>query len=79
MAYSFYRNSLAIWLSNALVKPLWILWIDRSIQNQVGPEAYGGYYQWFNLSLLLAVLLDGGMANYWNQRIASGTFRQGEM
>jgi len=79
VAYSFYRNSLAIWLSNALVKPLWILWIDRSIQNQVGPEAYGGYYQWFNLSLLLAVLLDGGMANFWNQRIASGTFRQGEM
>jgi hypothetical protein len=79
VAYSFYRNSLAIWLSNALVKPLWVLWIDRSIQNQVGPEAYGGYYQWFNLSLLLAVLLDGGMANYWNQRIASGTFRQGEM
>lgn len=79
MAYSFYRNSLTIWLSNALVKPLWILWIDRSIQNQVGPEAYGGYYQWFNLSLLLAVLLDGGMANFWNQRIASGTFRQGEM
>lgn len=79
MAYSFYRNSFAIWLSNALVKPLWILWIDRSIQNQVGPEAYGSYYQWFNLTLLLAVLLDGGMANYWNQRIASGTFRQGEM
>jgi len=79
VAYSFYRNSLAIWLSNALVKPLWILWIDRSIQNQVGPEAYGGYYQWFNLSLLFAVLLDGGMANFWNQRIASGTFRQGEM
>ncbi len=79
MSYSFYRNSLAIWLSNALVKPLWILWIDRSIQNQVGPEAYGTYYQWFNLSLLLAVLLDGGMANYWNQRIASGGFKGGEM
>jgi len=79
VAYSFFRNSLAIWLSNALVKPLWVLWIDRSIQNQVGPEAYGSYYQWFNLTLLLAVLLDGGMANYWNQRIASGTFRQGEM
>ncbi|MBM3936782.1 MAG: hypothetical protein FJ343_06500 [Sphingomonadales bacterium] len=79
MAFSFYRNSLAIWLSNGMVKPLWILWIDRSVQNQVGPEAYGTYYQWFNLTLLLAVLLDGGMANYWNQRNASEGFKAGEM
>lgn len=78
MAFSLYRNSALIWFSNALVKPLWILWVDRSIQNMAGPEAYGAYYQWFNLSLLLAVLLDGGMANYLNQRSATGNLEEAE-
>jgi len=55
---------------NLLIKPFWILGIDRAVQNRLGFEAYGKYYILFNFVLLLSVLLDFGIANYTTTNLA---------
>ncbi len=55
---------------NFLVKPFWILGIDRTVQNTVGSESYGIYFALFNLSLLFHVVLDMGLSTYNNKLIA---------
>ncbi|HEU4472503.1 MAG TPA: polysaccharide biosynthesis C-terminal domain-containing protein [Flavisolibacter sp.] len=57
---------------NLLVKPVWIFFIDRQVQNIVGNEAYGRYFAVLNLSYLLLFLADAGLSNLLNQRLASG-------
>lgn len=56
---------------NILVKPVWIFFIDRQIQNQVGPEAYGKYFAVLSLSYILIFLADAGLTNMVNQRLAN--------
>jgi len=64
-------TNLAFLLSlNLLIKPFWILGIDRSVQNAVGAEIYGQYYALFNFSFLLNILLDIGITNFNNKNIA---------
>lgn len=55
---------------NLLIKPFWILGIDRSVQNTVGPETYGLYFSLFNFSYLFQVILDFGINNYNNRNVA---------
>jgi len=55
---------------NLLVKPFWILGIDRTVQNIVGAEDYGFYFVIFNFSFLFNILLDFGITNYNNRNIA---------
>ena len=55
---------------NLLIKPFWILGIDRTVQNTVGNEAYGQYMVLFNLSVMLTMLLDFGINNYTSTFIA---------
>jgi O-antigen/teichoic acid export membrane protein len=55
---------------NILIKPFWILGIDRAVQNRLGFEAYGQYYILFNFVLLLSVLLDFGIGNYTTSNLA---------
>lgn len=61
--------SLLIFL-NLLIKPFWVLGIDRTVQNAVGAEEYGLYFSLFNFSLILNILLDLGITNYNNRNIA---------
>lgn len=56
--------------ANLLVKPFWILGIDRVVQNSLGASEYGLYFAIFNYSLLFNVLLDLGL-NYFNNRAIS--------
>ena len=53
-----------------LIKPLWILGIDREIQNDVGNAAYGLFFALFNFTFLFQILLDLGITNYNNQSVA---------
>ena len=55
---------------NLLVKPFWIFGIDRTVQNTVGPEAYGQYYALFSFTMLFQIILDMGLANYNTRNIS---------
>jgi O-antigen/teichoic acid export membrane protein len=60
-----YLSDLAfIQVLNLLVKPVWILIIDRTVQNQLSQEAYGNYFALFNFSLLFFIILDLGIASF---------------
>ncbi|MCD4746097.1 MAG: oligosaccharide flippase family protein [Bacteroidales bacterium] len=66
-----FLTNLALLLSlNLLIKPFWILGIDRSVQNIVGVEDYGFYFALFNFSFLFNILLDFGITNFNNKNIA---------
>lgn len=70
MRLRFLYNAGVVVLLNLTIKPLWIFAIDRQVQNQAGPEAYGAYYALLNFSLLLGALLDAGMSNFNARRVA---------
>lgn len=70
MRKKFLSNLILLLFLNLLVKPFWILGIDRSVQNIVGAEDYGFYYVLFNFSFLFNILLDFGITNYNNRNIA---------
>jgi len=70
MQKKFLTNLAFLVLINLLVKPLWILGIDREVQNHVGAEHYGLYFALFNFSFLFHVILDFGINNFNNIRIA---------
>ena len=43
---------------NVIIKPIWIVGIDRQVQLLEGPEVYGQYFALFQLSIMFHVLLD---------------------
>jgi O-antigen/teichoic acid export membrane protein len=59
-----------IMLLNVIIKPIWVLGIDRTVQNVVGESEYGFYFILFNFSLIFNVILDFGITNF-NQRTVS--------
>ena len=66
-----FLSNLALLLTlNLLVKPFWILGIDRGVQNAVGAEEYGFYFSLLNFSFLFSIILDLGITNFNNRNIA---------
>src|SRR5690606_6469451 len=55
---------------NFLVKPIWIFFIDRTVQNRVGHSEYGTYQALFNLGIIFQILLDYGLNNYNTRTIS---------
>lgn len=53
------------------MKAFWVLGIDRTVQNVVGAQEYGLYFSLFSFSVLFNILLDFGITNYNNRRIAT--------
>lgn len=70
MQRKFVTNLILLLSLNLLIKPFWILGIDRSVQNMVGEEMYGFYFVVFNFSFLFNILLDLGITNFNNRNIA---------
>lgn len=66
----FFINIIFLIGLNLLIKPFWILGVDREIQNIVGNENYGLYFTLFNFTFLFQILLDLGITNYNNQSVA---------
>jgi O-antigen/teichoic acid export membrane protein len=66
----FITNLFILLLLNLLIKPFWILGIDRTVQNTVGAESFGFYFAIFNLTFLFNILLDLGLTNFNNKNIA---------
>lgn len=65
----FVKNILFILSVNILVKTIWAFFIDRTVQNRVGHDAYGTYASIFNLGLILASF-NIGITNYNSRTIA---------
>ena len=55
---------------NLLIKPVWILVIDRKVQNMLPNEEYGTYFSLTGYSLLFMIVLDLGLTNYNNREVA---------
>jgi len=70
MRRKFITNLILIVFLNLLIKPFWVLGIDRSVQNVVGPSEYGFYFTILNFAFLFQILLDWGTSNYNNRNIA---------
>ncbi len=70
MQRKFVTNLALVISLNLLIKPFWVLGIDRAVQNAVGTEQYGFYYAIFNFSFLLNILLDLGITTFNNKNIA---------
>lgn len=64
---SFISNLIFTLALNVLVKPLWVLLIDRQVQIQAGHAQYGLYSALLSMALIFNILLDIGLTNY-NQR-----------
>ncbi len=58
---------------NLLIKPFWLLGIDRNVQLAIGLESYGLYAALYNLSFWPLVLLDPGIHTYINTTVARHT------
>lgn len=71
VARTFLKNFFWLQALNWLIKPVWILWIERTVQVQLGNEWYGQYFVHFNLGLLFAVLLDAGLNSYISKEVAA--------
>ena len=57
-------------LANLIIKPFWILDVDRGVQNAVGEVEYGLYFVVFNLAYIFNILLDFGVTNFNTRNIA---------
>ncbi|NJO68338.1 MAG: oligosaccharide flippase family protein [Bacteroidetes bacterium] len=70
MKKQFIVNIFLLVLLNLLVKPFWVLGVDRTVQNMVGSEAYGLYFALFNLTILFNTFIDLGINGFNNRSIA---------
>ena len=70
MHKKFLTNAAILIFLNLLIKPFWLLGIDRIVQVKVGPADYGMYYALFNVTILFNIILDFGITNFNNKNIA---------
>ncbi len=70
MQRRFVKNLALLLFLNLLIKPFWILGIDRTVQNQVGDVNYGFFLSMYSFSIIFFILLDLGITNYNNRNIA---------
>ncbi len=66
----FVKNILFVVAVNLLVKPVWTLLIDRSVQNKVVGGQYGTYQALLSLSIIFQIVLDFGITSYNSRTIA---------
>lgn len=65
-----YRSLFFLIFINLLIKPVWLLGVDREVQNTVGTANYGLYFALFNLSFYLQIILDPGFYTFNSKSIA---------
>jgi O-antigen/teichoic acid export membrane protein len=70
MRSQFLKNLFLLQGLNLIIKPFWLLVVDRTAQNILG-NAYGEYYIALNLTLVFSILLDIGIQNFNNTHVAS--------
>ncbi|MCC6722049.1 MAG: oligosaccharide flippase family protein [Bacteroidia bacterium] len=70
MKKKFLSDFFFIQVINLLIKPVWILVIDRKVQNILPSEQYGTYFSLTGYSMLFMILLDLGLTNFNNRQVA---------
>ena len=65
-----FRSLFLLLLLNLLIKPFWILGIDRNVQLAVGEESYGLFYALFSFSFWLQIVLDPGLDTFTKRGLA---------
>jgi O-antigen/teichoic acid export membrane protein len=66
----FAKNLLFVIALNALVKPVWIFAIDRTVQNRVGHASYGTFQALLSMSIIMQFVLDFGLNSYNTRAIS---------
>lgn len=69
---NFARRVTLLVLANLLVKLVWIFFIERKVQLNVGFQDFGFYYSVFSFTLILGVINDPGLNNYLIQYLSNG-------
>ena len=72
MQRKFFSSLFVLFALNLLIKPIWIFYIDRPVQNIVGTTVYGQYFALVNLSIIFNFLLDIGLTSFLNKQLSSG-------
>jgi len=70
MQKKFVANLAFMLFMNLFIKSIYVLGVDRAVQNEVGAASYGMYYATFNLSIIFSIFLDFGITNFNNKSIA---------
>ncbi len=70
MSKKFISNISLFLLFNLLVKTVFVFFIDRKIQNEVGAAEYGNYIILLNLAFIFQIVLDLGIDNFSRKEIA---------
>lgn len=70
MQKKFLSNLILLLFLNLLVKPFWLIGVDRGVQNAVGAGEYGFYFTILNFAFIFNILLDFGITNFNNRNIA---------
>ena len=71
MKKAFTLNIALVILLNLLIKPFYIFGVDRTVQNVLGPDVYGGYYAaLLSFVYLFQIINDFGIQNYTAQHIS---------
>ncbi len=71
MKQAFISNIILLVLINFLIKPLYIFGVEAQVQNLVGIEQYGLYFDYFNFVLLFQFINDPGLQNWNSQHVAT--------
>lgn len=66
MLNKFLRSLSVLLLLNLLIKPFWVLYIDRLVQREVGDEAFGIFATLTSFTILFSIILDPGLKNHYN-------------
>ena len=75
----FVKNIIFVVAINILVKPVWVFFIDRVVQNRVPGGEYGTYQALLSLGIIFQIVLDFGITSYNSRTIARDPGQLGEV
>lgn len=71
MKKSFVSNLILLLGANVLIKPIFIFWVDRSVQNHSATSEYGLYFTFFSYCMILSLAVDFGVQTWYHKTIAN--------
>jgi O-antigen/teichoic acid export membrane protein len=70
MQAKYLRSLFFLLFLNLIIKPVWLLGIDRGVQRMAGIDSYGLYYFIISISFYLQMVLDPGLNTHNNKTLA---------